>query len=163
MVELIGTEKQVKWAEKIKAGMINDIKELDVADPAVSRILEVIENKTSALWFISNRTFTFDMILEKLMPGYKLDIQSKVNDKNATIENRADEQILELTSKLSNVANAIEKAEKELNQKIIFNADEEWIIETNLPKWIQEVDILKTEQANIVRTLEILKYVKGEK
>lgn len=64
VVELVGTEKQVAWAKDIKANMINAIsrfiennKEDDTT--TVKLVIEAaknIENETSSIWFINNRT-----------------------------------------------------------------------------------------------------------
>lgn len=90
MVELVGSEKQIKWATDIKANMITAIqrflesnKENDTETAKLVRnCAKEVENNNSAKWFIENRDLVEDDGEGNIFFGFKELIENKEGFRN---------------------------------------------------------------------------------
>ena len=66
-----GSEKQVKWAEEIKASKASEVIDLKsrAKNPVAVKAVEYLENNEEAAFWIDNRTSTFDEMFRQLISG----------------------------------------------------------------------------------------------
>lgn len=81
---MIGSEKQIKWAEDIKAG--KDFEELRIrcnGHPLGIKAIEFVENIRDAKFWIDSRNMTAEQMLAALMGGAGLKVKGSYNSHTA--------------------------------------------------------------------------------
>lgn len=101
MVELKGSEKQVKWAEDIRANFLKALERYTSVSSEDEKVVKVvnafkafkeeIENQESAKWFIENRTFVNEKQIfegEELKKVYVIDLDEFRKGRNISARER---------------------------------------------------------------------------
>lgn len=140
MMELKGTEKQVKWANDIRNNMLKLLQEekaeriLFVSYAKKEDIEKAFDIIDSAVWFIDNRTFSYKvydlqglvMVLDKYFENKKLEkLEEELKERKELVKEykEAGKSIKEAPGRLSRV---IEKDMQELERNIALEENKNW-------------------------------------